>query len=126
MLQKAARLLIISAFFILALSVVGTVLADEPCPNNVCDTAIGSFDVTNPMSVMMRIFSIVLSLGAAGATIVIIVAGYKLVTSRGDKEKIQGARETITSAIVGLLFIVFSLVILSIVAGNILKIPGFS
>ncbi len=97
----------------------------EPCPNNKCETAIGPIDVSNPMSVIMRIFSLVLSLGSAGAMIVIIYAGYKMMTSRGNKEAIQGARETITAAIVGLMFMVFSLVILSVITGNILKIPGF-
>ena len=46
--------------------------------------------------------------------------------SRGDKEKLQAARETITAAIVGLLFIVLSIVILEIIGVDILKIPGFS
>lgn len=98
----------------------------EPCPNNTCDTALGPIDVSNPMSVIMRIFSFALAIGAAGAIAVIIFAGYRLLTSRGNKEAIQGARETITAAVVGLLFMVFSLVILSVIAGNILKIPGFS
>ena len=46
--------------------------------------------------------------------------------SRGDKEKLAGARETLTSAIVGLLFIVLSIVILEIIGVDILRIPGFS
>lgn len=97
----------------------------EPCPNGICDTAIGQIQAQDPFQFITRIFSIVLSLAALAAVILIIYSGYKLLTSRGNKESIQGARETITSAIVGLLFIVFSLVILSVIAGDILKIPGF-
>lgn len=89
------------------------------------DTSIGSIDV-DPIGFITRIFSIVLSIGGLGAMILIIYSGYRLLISRGDKEKIQGARETMTAAIVGLLFIVFSLVILSVIAGDILKVPGFS
>lgn len=89
------------------------------------DTSIGPIAV-DPIGFITRIFSIVLSIAGLGAMILIIYSGYRLLISRGDKEKIQGARETITAAVVGLLFIAFSLVILSVIAGDILKIPGFS
>lgn len=100
--------------------------SNEPCPNNRCDTAIGQIDVSSPVGVVMRIFSTALSVGAMGALILIIYSGYKFLTSRANKEAVQGARETLTSAIVGLIFIVFSLVILSVIAGDIIKIPGFN
>lgn len=92
------------------------------CPE--IDTAIGPIkvDLTGFIS---RLFSIVLSIAGVAALSLIIFSGYKLLISRGNKEAIQGARETLTAAIVGLLFIVFSLVILSVIGGDILKIPGF-
>ena len=88
-------------------------------------TAIGDVNVKSPVGFITRLFSIVLSLAGLGAMILIIFSGYRLLISRGDKEKIQGARETITSAIVGLLFIIFALVILSVIGSSVLKIPGF-
>jgi hypothetical protein len=45
--------------------------------------------------------------------------------SQGNPEQVKGAREQLTAAIIGLLFIIFSLVILQIIGVNILKIPGF-
>ena len=104
----------------------GSATSKEPCPNNKCDTAIGVVDVSSPVVVVTKIFSIALSLGGFAALIIIIFSGYKLLVSRANKEIVQGARETLTSAIVGLLFIVFSLVILSVIAGDIIKIPGFN
>lgn len=104
----------------------GSATSKEPCPNNKCDTAIGIVDVSSPVVVVTKIFSIALSLGGFAALIIIIFSGYKLLVSRANKEIVQGARETLTSAIVGLLFIVFSLVILSVIAGDIIKIPGFN
>jgi hypothetical protein len=47
-------------------------------------------------------------------------------TSQGNPEKVQAAREQLTSAIVGLLFIIFSLAILTIIGVDILKLPGFT
>lgn len=89
------------------------------------NTAIGSIP-TNPIAFIERLFSIVLSLAGVGALGLLIYGGYNYMVSRGDPEKIKGARETITSAIIGLLFIIFSLVILQVIAGDILNIPGFN
>jgi cell division protein FtsX len=66
-------------------------------------------------------------LGLAGgiAVILIIIAGYRLMASQGNPEAVQAAREQIISAIVGLVFVIFSLVILQVIGVDILKIPGF-
>jgi hypothetical protein len=45
--------------------------------------------------------------------------------SQGNPEKIQAAREQLTAAIVGLMFVVFSLVILQVIGYDILRLPGF-
>jgi len=45
--------------------------------------------------------------------------------SRGDKELISQARAQLTSAIIGLTFIILAYVILSVIGVDILKIPGF-
>lgn len=88
------------------------------------DTAIGPIPL-NPVGFITKLFQLVLAVAGLGATILIIYAGYRLLLSRGDKEVIQAQRDRITSAIVGLLFIIFSLVLLSVIAGDVLKIPGF-
>lgn len=89
------------------------------------DTAIGTIP-TNPIAFIERLFNIVLSIAGVGALGLLIYGGYNYMVSRGDPERIKGARETITSAIIGLLFIIFSLVILQVIAGDILNIPGFN
>lgn len=89
------------------------------------NTAIGSIP-TDPIGFIERLFSIVLTLAGVAALGLLIYGGYNYMISRGDPEKIKGARETITSAIIGLLFIIFSLVILQVIAGDILRIPGFT
>lgn len=88
------------------------------------NTAIGKIEVS-PVAFIRRVFAVILSLAGGIALMLIIYSGYKLMTSQGNAETIQGARETLTSAIVGLLFIIFSLVIFEVVTGDILKIPGF-
>jgi hypothetical protein len=88
-------------------------------------TAIGDIDTNGPAFVQ-RIFSFVLGIGGGIALILIILAGYKFITSQGNPEKVKAANEQLTSAIVGLLFIILSFVILQIIGVDILKIPGFS
>jgi len=66
--------------------------------------------------------------GIAGgiAFLLIIIGGFQIVMSAGNPEKLNEGRELITSAIVGLLFIIFSIFLLKLIGVNILAIPGFS
>jgi len=67
-----------------------------------------------------------LAISGVVALIFIIVSGYRFMLSQGNPEAVQEARESLTSAIVGLLFIIFALVILQLITVNILHIPGFN
>lgn len=90
----------------------------------VVDTAFGSIS-TDPPAFIRSIMALLLSLSGGIALILIILSGYKLMSSRGDPEKIQAAKDRLTSAIIGLLFIIFSLVIVQVIGVDILRIPGF-
>ncbi len=90
------------------------------------ETAIGRISVESPEKFILSIFQFALVIAAFGGVILIMVSGYMMMISAGDKEKVQGARETITAAIVGLLFIVLSIVILEIIGVDILRLPGFT
>ncbi|HMS22281.1 MAG TPA: hypothetical protein PKA38_00805 [Candidatus Levybacteria bacterium] len=70
-------------------------------------------------------FTIVLSIGGVAALLFFIRAGYTIMTSAGNKEKVGQAREQITAAITGLIFIILSIAILEFIGINILRIPGF-
>ena len=90
-----------------------------------CSTAIGNI-ITHPEAFVGNLFAILLSLSGGVALILIIISGYRLMTSQGNPEKVQQAREQLTSAIIGLLFIIFSLAILQIIGVDILRIPGLN
>ena len=107
-----------------------------PCAKGALDKDTGmctAFDVAllgriqlEPLPFIKSVYTIVLSVAGLAAVVIIIRAGYKLMYSRGDKEMIADARSHITSAIIGLLFIIFAYVILSVIGVDILKLPGFS
>lgn len=61
---------------------------------------------------------------AGGIAFLLMVYGFILVaTSSGDEKKLQGAKETITSAITGLLISIFALFLFRLIVINILQIP---
>jgi hypothetical protein len=66
-------------------------------------------------------------LGLSGGVLVImILAGaFNLATSAGETKKVQEAQEMISAAIMGLLFVIFSVIILRFIVINVLHIPGF-
>ena len=62
---------------------------------------------------------------AGGIAFLLMVYGFIMVaTSSGDEKKLQAAKETITSALIGLLISLFALFLFRLIAVNILQIPG--
>lgn len=99
----------------------------KPGPNGTCaqvTTGIGVL-TTDVGGLTSTIFKILLSLSGGIAVLLIIAAGYQMVTSQGNPEKVKEARERLTAAIIGLLFIIFSVTILQIIGVDILGLPGF-
>ena len=90
-----------------------------------CNTAFGDIQ-TDAGSFVSKIFGVILSISGGIALLLIIISGYRLMISGGNPEKVQGAREQLTSAIIGLIFIIFSVGILQIIGVNVLHIPGFN
>ncbi len=88
------------------------------------DTAIGPIGTT-PQDFVKSVFSLILGLSGGIALLLIIYSGYKLMAARGNPEALQAARDQLIAAIVGLVFIIFSLVILQVIGVDILRIPGF-
>lgn len=89
------------------------------------NTALGPIS-TEPQGFVRSIFSIVLGLSGGIALVLIIIAGYKFMSSGGNPEATKAATEGLTSAVIGLLFIIFAFVILQIIGVDILRIPGFA
>jgi hypothetical protein len=65
-------------------------------------------------------------LGVAGGVSLLSMLGaaFILSTSRGESAKVKSAKELITASVTGLLFLIFSVIILQFIGVTILKIPG--
>jgi hypothetical protein len=75
---------------------------------------------------MIRRF-IVLGLSLAGGIglLMIIAAGAMFTMSQNDPKKVGDAKELLTSVVIGLLFIAFSVTILQFIGVTVFRIPGF-
>jgi len=105
----------------------------SPCAQNAiknqkCTSVLSAFGAipTDAPGLISKLLQIMLAISGVVALIFIIVSGYRFMLSQGNPEAVQEARESLTSAIVGLLFIIFALVILQLITVNILHIPGFN
>ncbi|OGG03942.1 hypothetical protein A2W14_05750 [Candidatus Gottesmanbacteria bacterium RBG_16_37_8] len=87
-------------------------------------TVLGCFS-TKPEKFVQSILTIVF--GAAGgiAFMAVLWGSATVLTSSGNPEKIQAGKDMITSSILGILIIVFSVFLLRVIGFDILKIPGF-
>lgn len=59
------------------------------------------------------------------AFLMILFGSFKVATSSGNPESLNEGKEIIFAALAGLLFIVFSVILLKIIGHDILQIPGF-
>ncbi len=66
--------------------------------------------------------------GAAGgiALMLMVFGSIQMMTSAGNPDQLKAGRERFFSAAIGLLFIIFSILLLQIVGVDILQLPGFS
>jgi hypothetical protein len=87
-------------------------------------TAIGCIP-SNPESIIKVVITIGLGLGGGIVLVMILVGAFMLSVSQGDPNKTKEAKEIITSAVIGLLFVIFSVTILQFIGVSILHIPGF-
>lgn len=92
------------------------------CPPGGLNTAIGKIPC-DPKGLAGKIFSLALGVAGGIALLLIIAGGYRIIASQGDPEALASGKEIITSAIAGLLFIIFSAALLRILGCNILGLP---
>lgn len=87
-------------------------------------TAIGCIP-TEKEKIIYVIIKLGLGMGGGLALLLILASAFQLSVSQGDPKQTNEAKDKITGAVVGLLFIIFSVTILQFIGVRILQIPGF-
>lgn len=88
------------------------------------NTAIGCIPISEPKEFIAWILRWAMGIGGGISFLLIIVASFQIITSSGNPERIQAGKELLTSAIAGLIMLVFSVFILKVIGVDILKLPG--
>ncbi len=92
------------------------------------NTAIGCLMAGDPKAMISQLLGWGTIVGGGIAFLMIVLAGLQIVMAGGDPKKIQAAKELITSAISGLILIIFSVILLNVIGVKILGLNslGFS
>lgn len=87
-------------------------------------TAIGCVP-THPTILIQKSLRIFVGLGGGVALLLMLYATFQMITSQGNPEALKKANDQLTNAVIGLLFIIFSVLLLQIIGVDILQLPGF-
>ena len=87
-------------------------------------TAIGCIP-TDSNGILTAFVRLALSMGGGIVLLMTLAAAFQLTTSKGDPKATEEAKNKITAAVSGLLFIIFSMVLLKTIGVTVLQIPGF-
>lgn len=94
-------------------------------PQEGIETALGCIPTKNTTGFIAWILKFAIGIGGGIAFILMLIGVFQIITSSGDPERLKAGKELITSALIGLLMIIFSLFLLQLIGVQILQIPGF-
>lgn len=80
---------------------------------------------TSKEGIVQNIIQIGLGLAGGFVLLSILYGAFLLTTSSGDTKRVQEGQEMISSAVMGLVFVIFSIMILQFIGVSVLRIPGF-
>lgn len=93
--------------------------------DNGIKTAIGCVP-TQPEKLIEGLMKFFIGAGGGIALLLMIFGAIEMMTSQGNPEGLKAGRERFTSAVIGLLFIIFSITLLQIIGVDILQLPDFA
>lgn len=97
-----------------------TSAAGVPCTDKEgIQTAIGCIH-TNPVELIKDVFKFISAIAGGLAFLMMLTGAYQMLTSAGNPESLQAGRERLTSAVIGLLFILFAVLLIQIIGIDIL------
>ncbi len=88
-------------------------------------TAIGCVH-TNPVEFVKDFSTFAIAVSGGLAFLLMLLGAFQMLRSAGNPEALQAGRDRLTSAIIGLLFVIFATLLLQVIGIDILKIPGFT
>jgi glucose uptake protein GlcU len=100
-------------------------MAALACSVNEIYTDLGCMP-NDPIGFTQKFYPIGLGFIAGLSLLVLILGGYRILTSQGDPTKINEGKSYIFYAITGLVLAIFGFVFIQVVVVDLLHIPGFN
>lgn len=97
---------------------------DSGCTDNAISTAIGCVH-TDPAGFTKDFLTFIIGIAGGLAFLMMLLGAFQMLTSAGNPETLSAGRDRLQSAVIGLLFIIFAVLLLQIIGAGILNIPGF-
>ena len=79
--------------------------------------------VTSLSQLLPMIIQLLLGIAGGVAVIFVIIGGYQYITSGGNEESAEKGRKTLTNAVIGVVVIILSYAIITVIA-NLVSTPG--
>jgi hypothetical protein len=89
------------------------------------NTAVGCIPFNDTNALVGFILGWAIGIGGGLAFLLMLYAGFMILSSQGNPERLKAGQELLTSAIAGVIMLVFSVFILKFIGVDILKLPGF-
>lgn len=119
---------ILTYLTILLLLFASPVSAYDPtgsCGATAIDTALGCLSVTTS-GFTTALLTFLAGIAGGISLIIMLIATIQIMTGGDNAEQVKKGKELFTGAITGVLFILFSVTLLKIIAGDIIQLPGFN
>ena len=87
------------------------------------NTAIGCIPISDTNAFIGFILRWAIGIGGGIAFLLILYAGFMIMSSSGNPERLKAGQELLTSAIAGLIMLIFSVFILRVIGVDILGLP---
>ena len=127
MTKKLLLITVLLAFFGFLFTNLTLAKEELGCAGNTgVNTAIGCIPVNNVNEFVGFILGWAVGIGGGIAFLLILSASFMIITSSGNPDRLKAGQELLTSAIMGLIMIIFSIFVLRVIGVDILRIPGFS
>lgn len=97
---------------------------DIVCPGGI-NSAIGCIPLASISTVGNYALTFAIGIGGGIAFLLIAYASFMIMTSSGNPERLKAGQELLTSAIAGVILIIFSVYLLRLLGVNIFRLPGF-